>query len=146
EITHADRADLPRLQGRLDRAPRSVHVAEGLMDQVEVAVLHPEAAERLLDGLPLPLVAGVLHPQLRRADSSADRLLVEVRSGRVDQAVAGSDRVEHAAFAFLRIRNLKDAAAQFSVSPLDARLLPEQIHWMWKGSCKNADVRALMMQ
>ena len=45
-------------------------------------------------------------------DRPADRFLVEVGRGGVDQAVAGADGVDHAAFALLRIGNLEDAVAE----------------------------------
>jgi hypothetical protein len=54
-----------------------VHVAEGLVDQVEVEVVEPKAPERPVDRGLCALVAGILHPQLgrdeqvfARADSS----------------------------------------------------------------------------
>jgi hypothetical protein len=46
------------------------------------------------------------------SDAVADGRLVHVRGGRVDQAVAGVDGVDHAAFAFGRIGDLEHAKAQ----------------------------------
>nr|GEU28231.1 hypothetical protein [Tanacetum cinerariifolium] len=103
EIAHAYRAQLAGAVGLFHRAPRAVHVAERLMDQVQVQVVELQPLQRLVDGGARGVVARVLHPQLagdeqvvaRHAavpDALPHGALVQVGRGRVDQAVAGGNR------------------------------------------------------
>ena len=44
-------------------------------------------------------------------DTLADGRLIQIGGGRIDQAVAGGDGVDHAALAFGRVGDLEDAVA-----------------------------------
>ena len=124
EIGDADSAQLAGLVRVLHRAPGTVDVAEGLVDQVQVEVIHLQALQRLVDCLRRLVVAGVLHPQLagdeqvaaRDAailDAGADRRFVLVRRGRIDQAVAGANGVDDGAGAFSRVGDLENTEAEY---------------------------------
>jgi hypothetical protein len=95
-----------------------MHVAVGLVDQVEVEIVQLQALQRLVDGVTGALVSRVLDPQLGSdeqvlalntavPDALADRLFVHVRGRGVDQAVAGLDCVDDGALALLRIGDLE---------------------------------------
>jgi len=100
-----------------------VHVAEGLVDQVQVEIVQAEPRQRRVDGFLRARVAGVLDPQLggheqvaarhaARRDALADSRLVHIGRRGIDQAVAGADGVDDAALALGRVGNLEDAVAQ----------------------------------
>jgi hypothetical protein len=63
EVAEADSAQLAVAVSLFHRAPGAVHVAEGLVDQVEVEVVQLQALQRLVDRLLGAFVARVLHPQ-----------------------------------------------------------------------------------
>ena len=93
------------------------------MDQIQVKVVQLQQTQRFVDGFLCAFKARVLHPQLggdkqiftrhaRVAQPFAHSLFVFVRGRRVNQTVASLDRVNDAALALLRIRNLEDPKTQ----------------------------------
>ena len=92
------------------------------MDQIEVDVVHAEAAEALGKGLQRRVEAVIGVPELRRdedllardiraRDRSPDALLVAVGGGGVDVAVADLERLPDDLLRIVR-RNLEDAEAE----------------------------------
>ena len=99
-----------------------MHVAERLVNQIQVEVFELQAAQRFVNGLLRALVAGVLYPELAGdkqllprhttpAKAMANRLFVQIGGSGIDQPVARLDSVHHAAFALFGVCNLKDAVA-----------------------------------
>ena len=120
EVAHADRLQLAFLVGFLHRAVGTDIVAHRLMNQVEIEVGKAQIVQRGLDGLLGGLIAGVLHPQLggdkqllaRHTgffDGLAHCLFVHVSGSGIDQAVAGSNRVQNCLLALSRVRYLEYA-------------------------------------
>ena len=86
-------------------------------------VIEVQTAQRFVDGKLGALEAGVLDPELagdeqffarhtRAAQAFSYGLFIFVRRSSVDQAVSGLDRIDDAALARVRIRNLENAKAQ----------------------------------
>src|SRR5690606_38368607 len=82
----------------LHRPPRAMHVTKGLMDQVEVEVVEPQAAQRTVECRSGALESGVLDPELggyeqllaRHAAAServANRLCVLVGGRRINEPI-----------------------------------------------------------
>ena len=123
EITHPDGLDAARLVKLLHRPPGAVHVAERLVDQVQVEVVELELVQRRLESRLGPFVAGVLHPEFggdeeffaRDAtflNGFTYRLLVAVGRRRVEQSVACLDGVQDAALALGEVGHLEDPEAE----------------------------------
>jgi len=123
EIADADCAQLAATVSLLHRAPRTVHIAERLVDQVQIEIVELQPLQRLVDRQPGRFVTGFLNPQfagdekLLPGDAAlfegiADGRLVEIGCGRIDQAVARTDRIEHAALALGGVGYLEDAKAE----------------------------------
>jgi hypothetical protein len=122
EVCDTDRADQTFALQVLHRAPRAVVVAERLVDQIQVDVVEAEPLQRSLEAAPCLHLAGVLCPELgrdeqllarnaTRGDRPADGLLVAIRGGGVERAVAGPERLRDDLFGLLG-RNLEDAEAE----------------------------------
>jgi hypothetical protein len=102
-------------------APRTVVVAERLVNQIQVHVVQRESLERRRERAPGGLLARVdpelggdekLFPQnAALGDRSADGFLVPVGLGRIEQAVTGRECVGHGLLGLLG-RNLVNAEAQ----------------------------------
>jgi hypothetical protein len=95
EVADADRPHPALLVQLLHRAACAVHVAEGLVDQVEVQHVELEPLQRTLEGLLRAVVASILDPELGgdedllagdvgALDRVADRGLVAIGCGGVD--------------------------------------------------------------
>ena len=108
EVAHADRLQLAFLVGFLHRAVGTDIVAHRLMNQVEVEIGEAQIVQRGLDSLLGGLIAGVLHPQL-----GGDEQLLARHAGffGIDQAVAGSNRVQNCLLTLSRVRYLEYAEA-----------------------------------
>src|SRR3954451_11402637 len=65
KVAHADRADASLAVQLLDRAPCSVAVAEGLVDEVETEPVELQALHRTLECAARLVVAGIADPELR---------------------------------------------------------------------------------
>jgi hypothetical protein len=104
EVRDADRPDPPLLVELLHRAPLAVVVAERLVDQVQIEVVEPESAQRVVEralGVVLDAAGrGVLDPELggdpelltcdaAGLDGRTHGVLVAVGGGGVEVAVAG---------------------------------------------------------
>ncbi len=103
--------------------PGAVHIAKGLMNQVEIEVIQPQLFQRDGNRLFRVLISLVLHPQLCRdkqllagnpaaADGPAHSRLVAIDSRCVDQTVASRQRVADAFLAHIALRHLEHAEAQ----------------------------------
>jgi len=88
------------------------------MDQEEIERLDLEPLYRPVERAPRLVVTSVLNSQLRGdedllarhaalPDGVADRLLIAVRSSRVDEPISNAQRFRNAALALLEIRHLK---------------------------------------
>ena len=137
EVRYADRADSPFGVELLHGPPRSVVVAEGLVDEVQVQRLQAEFVHRTFEGLPGRALAGVGDPQFRRdeqvvardaagGDGAAHRFLVVVHGGRVDRAIAGLQGLGDGPLGLLG-RDLVDAEAEDRHA--DAVVECYTVHW-----------------
>src|ERR1700733_4772304 len=123
KVGHANRPDFTRAIQLLHRAPLAVYVAERLVNEIQVQVIQLQTLHGSLKGGSRPFIALSLNPQLcgdkellpgdaAPPDPSTHGRLVEIRRGRVDQAIANVDRVDYALFAYRRIGNLEHAEPQ----------------------------------
>ena len=104
KIRHPDGAGPALTIQFLHRPPRSVVVAERLMDEIEIDVVQAQSVQRPLECGLGRVVAGVLHPQLggheqliawdaAAVQGASDGLFVLIRRGGVDVPVAGVQRL-----------------------------------------------------
>ena len=100
EVRHPDRADDPLPVQLFEGPPRPVAIVEGLVQQIQVHVVQPQPAQRLLEGPQRGVAAEVAVPDLGGdeqlvarqpggRDHLTDRLLIAVQGGRVDQPIPG---------------------------------------------------------
>lgn len=122
EIAHPDGPDGPFAVKLLHRPPRTVDVAERLMDQVEVEIIELQAFERLGESPLRALVPGILHPEFRRdekflagyaapPDRPAHGPLIEIGRSGVDRTVTRRNRIAYTLFAD-RLFDLIDTETQ----------------------------------
>ena len=123
KVGNPDRSDFALLVQFLHRAPLTIHIAEGLMNQIQVNVIQLQALQGIFKGFSCALVALALNPKFGRDeqffsghaaafDAFANRFFVHVRSGRIDVGIANFNRIDHASFAFGWIGDLKNAEAK----------------------------------
>ncbi len=123
EVADAEGTDAAGAVQLLHRPPGAVDVSVGLVDQVEVQIVELQLVHRALERGLCALIAGVLHPELGGnedlapvdpavPDRRADRLLVAIGRGGVEQAVADVESVADAPLAFGRVGNLEDPETQ----------------------------------
>jgi hypothetical protein len=109
--------------GVLHGAPRAMDIPERLVNQVQIQIVQLQPLQRLIDGLLCSIETGVLHPELGRNEELITRnaailealsycAFVHIRCCRVNLSIAGLDRIDDAALAFLWIGNLKDAKTE----------------------------------
>lgn len=114
EVADAYRADFALRAKLLHSAPRPVYITKGLVYEIQVQIVEPEAVERLSERRLRFLVAGVLNPKLggdkkliagnaASGDRPADRFLVHIGGRRVYRAIAYFERVGNRALARFRI-------------------------------------------
>ena len=105
-VAHADGPDLARGLGLLQGLPGARHIAVGLVEQVEVHIVHPQLLQRGVQALLCRLIAVVLEPQLAGdenllpgdaavPDRPAHIRFVEVGGRRVDVPVPGVEGRPH---------------------------------------------------
>ena len=110
EVAYSDGAYLAGPYSLFHGPIRSVIVGEGLVYQQQVDVVGMQLAQGLFDAGCRPLFAGIANPYLGGdeefaagnaafGDGGADARFVLVGLGRVDAAVARTNRIEHAPFA-----------------------------------------------
>lgn len=123
KIRDADRSDLTLLIEFFHRSPFAIDIAVGLMDEIQIYIIQLQAIEGVIKGFECVFVAIALNPKFGRdeqlfpgnaalLDAPANRFFVHIRSGSVDMGIASFNRIDHAAFAFGRVGDLKNAKAE----------------------------------
>ena len=111
------------------------------MNEIQIQIIQLQALHGPLKGCKRAVIAVSLNPQLRGdkqlfagdaapLDPSTNSGLVEVRGGRIDQAIAGINRVNHALLTGCGVRNLEHAKAKqrHCNSIVQCYLLHEALH------------------
>src|SRR5690242_15719423 len=105
------------------RSPFTIHIAEWLMNQIQVEVIQLQSLQRSFKGSFCSFITIPLNPKLggnkqffsfhtASFDSSANRFFVLIRSGGINVAISDLDSVDDASFTFGQISYLKNAKTE----------------------------------
>lgn len=142
EVVHADGTCQSFILHFAECAPRAVVVVVRLVDEQQIHVVHAEPFQGTFHPFACAVVASVGDPQLggdedlvschaAAAYGGPYRTLVAVGGGRVDETVAGLDRLGHRVLAYDRIGHAEHpvADAWYAVPVVQCQIAVIRIHW-----------------